>query len=191
VLTFHHPIYSTAKGRDNKKLREAWQPVFDRYRVDLVLQGHDHSYGRSGLVVGENLPTGASARDPNAGTVYVVSVSGPKLYSLDPEPWMKSSAQDKQLYQVITVDGDHLRYEARTATGELYDRFELRKRDGQRNQILEADEIGEPPAGSAGGSPWSGAIGVLVGVALTLAALTLLRRRSALAPPPPPSGPGA
>ena len=49
VVTFHHPMYSPT-GRDNKELRELWRPVFDRYGVDLVLTGHDHAYGRSGLM---------------------------------------------------------------------------------------------------------------------------------------------
>ncbi|MBC7805074.1 MAG: metallophosphoesterase family protein, partial [Akkermansiaceae bacterium] len=47
VLTFHRPIFSSAKGRDNKVLREAWMPIFDKHKVDLVLQGHDHTYARS------------------------------------------------------------------------------------------------------------------------------------------------
>ena len=49
IVTFHHPIYSSAKDRDNAKIRKLWQPIFDRYHVDLVLQGHDHTYSRTGL----------------------------------------------------------------------------------------------------------------------------------------------
>ena len=41
---------------------------------------------------------------------------------------MQRSAEDTQLYQIITIDGDRLRYEARTAVGDLYDAFELQKR---------------------------------------------------------------
>ena len=127
ILTFHHPILSTAKGRDNKELREMWQPVFDKYRVDMVLTGHDHTYGRS------NVATGTSARI--GGTVYVVSVSGPKMYSLEPEPWMQRKAEDTQLYQIIRVDGKQLVYEARTARGVLYDAFTLTKVSGKPNRI--------------------------------------------------------
>lgn len=127
ILTFHHPIYSTASGRDNNTLRDLWQPIFDKYRVDLVLTGHDHSYGRS------NLMTGLSTK--NAGTVYVVSVSGPKMYSIDPEPWMQRKAEDTQLFQVIRVDGGKLHYEARTARGLLYDAFDLQKVKGKPNKM--------------------------------------------------------
>jgi hypothetical protein len=151
VLTFHHPIYSAANERDNPVLRKRWQPAIDKHRVDLVLTGHDHTYARSGLLTFEsNVPTGTGVRDPKSGTVYVVSVSGPKLYRLTPREWMKKSLADTQLYQIISVDNSVLRYEARTATGQLYDAFELRKRPGQANELIERDE-------AQGGSPKVGA----------------------------------
>jgi 3',5'-cyclic AMP phosphodiesterase CpdA len=130
VITFHHPIYSSAKGRDNARLRQLWQPIFARYHVDLVLQGHDHTYARSGAG-GDNAPAG------NGGTVYVVSVSGAKMYQLDRKAWMRRAAEDTQLYQVISIENDRLSYQSRTATGDLYDAFELRKREGQINALIE------------------------------------------------------
>jgi hypothetical protein len=137
ILTFHHPLYASAEGRDNTELRDLWQPVLDEYRVDLVLQGHDHTYARSGLMTHENVPAGVTARSETAGTVYVVSVSGPKMYELEERPFMKRAAEDTQLYQIIRVDGDQLHYEARTATGSLYDGFTLIKRDGKPNRLVE------------------------------------------------------
>lgn len=158
IVTHHHPIHSTSRGRDNEHLRRTWQPLYDRYTVDLVLQGHDHSYGRSGPLAfdpseqnvsakGEapdssdgNLATGARGRTPG-GTVYVVSVSGPKMYELKEyekgrNPFRRSAA-DTQLYQIISIDGDELRYEARTATGSLYDAFTLTKREGKPSAFAE------------------------------------------------------
>lgn len=140
VITFHHPIFSMAKGRDSTPLRELWRPVFDRHGVDLVLTGHDHTYGRSGLVAPETkVPTGTNARSTSGGTVYVVSMSGPKMYDLGPTPRTKvrRSAEDTQLYQIISIDGPVLRYEARTATGDLYDAFTLKKRTGELNEMIE------------------------------------------------------
>jgi len=136
IITFHHPLYSSKEGRDNPLLRAAWQPVIDRHRVDLVLQGHDHSYARSGLMT-QNVATGATTRSKE-GTVYVVSVSGPKQYDIGRRPFMHRAAEDTQLYQIITVDGDELRYEARTAIGEKYDGFTLKKRKkGEPNELIE------------------------------------------------------
>ncbi|MEX0678072.1 MAG: metallophosphoesterase family protein [Pirellulales bacterium] len=143
VFTFHHPVFSTARGRDNPTIRRLWKPLFDKYKVDLVLTGHDHSYGRFGQMLTENVATGASVRSPEGGTIYVVSISGPKMYRIDRVPQMRRAAEDTQLYQIISIDGDTLRYEARTATGELYDAFSLHKRPGEINELV--DEIPHTP----------------------------------------------
>ena len=59
------------------------------------------------------------------------------MYNLDERPGCSRSAEDTQLYQVISIDGDRLRYEARTAVGDLYDAFDLRKRPGRPNELIE------------------------------------------------------
>jgi 3',5'-cyclic AMP phosphodiesterase CpdA len=143
VCSFHHPVYSTGKDRDNAALRTAWKPIFDKYKVDLVLQGHDHTYGRTGLetplVTIDNVPTGVTNVDQETGTVYVVSVSGPKMYELNRKEFMVRAAAGTQLYQIITIDGDSLTFEARTAVGEVYDQFQLKKRKEQINQLIEGN----------------------------------------------------
>ncbi|MEN3157934.1 metallophosphoesterase family protein [Alkalimonas sp. NCh-2] len=126
VVTYHHPMFSVSKGRDNERLRHYWQPLFARYGVDLVLQGHDHVYGR-------NVSEGKNAQQ--AGTVYLVSVAGPKMYlvSDDAKRQMQPVAEDTQLFQVISVEENQLHYQALTATGRLYDAFSLlRQADGSK-----------------------------------------------------------
>jgi len=134
VVVYHHPMYSVAQGRDNPRLREHWKPLFDRYGVDLVLQGHDHTYGR-----GSNLDEGTHAYEGNTGTMYVVSVAGPKMYLVSEEARevMDRTAEDTQLYQIIHVEDDRLRFEARTVTGELYDAFDLTRAEDGRNRLVE------------------------------------------------------
>ena len=65
------------------------------------------------------------------------SVSGPKMYNLSPSRIMQRVAEDTQLYQIIHIDGDQLHYEARTATGDLYDGFVLEKQPGKANRMTE------------------------------------------------------
>lgn len=142
ILTFHHPIFSPASDRDNRELRDLWKPVLDEFRVDLVLSGHDHTYARTGalsvLDPGSNLPTGyQQAYDPAIGTVYVVSVSGPKMYAATQSEFAVRVAEDTQLYQVIDVSWDELRFNAYTATGRLYDAFVLKKRPDGPNRLKE------------------------------------------------------
>jgi hypothetical protein len=49
---------------------------------------------------------------------------------------MERAAENTQLYQIVRIDGEKLLYESRTARGVLYDSFELRKRRGRPNQII-------------------------------------------------------
>ena len=137
TLFLHYPIYSTAKGRDNKELREGLKPLIDKYGVDLVLQGHDHTYARgydSNNGEGKTVVT-------DAGTVYAVSVSGPKMYESQDQDWMVKRGEFTQLFQIISVEGNKLKYQAFTPLGSLYDGFELQKAaDGSKTLTnLEAE----------------------------------------------------
>ncbi|GMQ29421.1 metallophosphoesterase family protein [Algoriphagus confluentis] len=141
ILTYHHPLFSASNGRDNEELRNLWKPIFDKYRVDLALQGHDHAYARGRVSPGENVMDGMNLRD-QTGTVYVVSVSGGKMYDIGDDWTAKGGQRDRiaentQLFQVITVEGDRLKFESYTAIGELYDAFELVKGENGVNQFIE------------------------------------------------------
>ena len=141
VVTFHHPIYSPGTDRDNPNLRKLWKPLFDEFKVDLVLNGHDHVYSRTGDLAGakvENVPNGyQQAYDPDVGTVYVVSVSGPKMYEFTKGNYAKKILEDTQLYQIIKISGNDLRFQAFDATGNLYDEFKLKKHKNKPNQLIE------------------------------------------------------
>ncbi|WP_303639159.1 purple acid phosphatase family protein [Stenotrophomonas tuberculopleuritidis] len=129
VVLLHQPFYSPRAGRENAALRDVLLPVVRRHKVDLVLQGHDHTYGRRGE---------GQAATPQ----YVVTVAGPKQYRLSDEArsTMNPVGEDTQLFQVLRVDPQHLRYEARTVTGRLYDAFELRRDAAGGKQRTELTE---------------------------------------------------
>jgi len=148
VLTYHHPLFSASNGRDNEELRALWKPIFDKYHVDIALQGHDHAYARGRVSPGENVLDGLNLQD-QTGTVYVVSVSGGKMYDIGDDWSAKGGQRDRiaentQLFQVITVEGDRLKYESYTAIGELYDAFDLVKDENGRNQFIELRVNGGP-----------------------------------------------
>ncbi|MDP2128010.1 MAG: metallophosphoesterase family protein [Pseudohongiella sp.] len=158
VVTYHHPMFSVSLGRDNPRLRESWQPLFDEFNVDLVLQGHDHTYGR-----GENVATGASGQLGGAGPMYVVSVSGPKMYMIGesaPET-MDRLAEDTQLFQIIQFSESRVVYEARTATGELYDAFDIERLADKSKRVVDRrpdtpDRLCGNPEERTGSSCWGG-----------------------------------
>lgn len=147
IATFHHPIYSAAKNRDNGMLRSLWKPVLEKHGIDLALTGHDHAYSRSGLggpadgvPASENI--GAGLRTKVGNTVYVVSVSGPKSYPLGQSWNVSRTGSGIQLYQVIRVGDDSLTYQAFRASGELYDAFTLDKSGEDGVQLIESTPVG-------------------------------------------------
>ena len=56
------------------------------------------------------------AYDPNIGTVHVVSVSGPKMYEITKGRYAKKLGENTQLYQIIDINENNLRFRAYTAT---------------------------------------------------------------------------
>ena len=138
ILTFHHPVFSSSGTRDNPELRDLWKPIIDKHNVDLVLQGHDHTYARGRS---NNVNAGLNTRDQASGTVYVNSVSGAKMYEIKEDRWdaynatMERAAENTQLFQIVSIDGDTLDYRAYTVTGELYDAFKLVKAEGPNTFI--------------------------------------------------------
>ncbi|WP_149304345.1 purple acid phosphatase family protein [Pareuzebyella sediminis] len=141
AITMHYPIYSTAVGRDNKELREALKPLIDKYKVDLVLQGHDHTYARGYI---ENEGKGLTKVN-DAGTVYAVSVSGPKMYESQDQEWMVRRGEYTQLFQIITVSKDKITYGAYTPLGTLYDAFELIKKGGKNGKKKLINKVPKTP----------------------------------------------
>lgn len=131
----HYPVFSTAQGRDNKELREAIKPLIDKYGVDLVLQGHDHTYARG--YASNNGEGQTVVKD--AGTVYAVSVSGPKMYESQDRKWMVRRGEFTQLFQIITVTKDVIKYESYTPLGSLYDAFDLKKNKKGRKKLINRD----------------------------------------------------
>jgi len=130
IVLVHQPFYSPRADRDNQRLVEQLLPVIRRHRVDLVLQGHDHTYGRRG-------DEGATVTP-----VFVVSVAGPKQYRLSDmaRRTMRPVGEDTQLYQVLRIDPQRIAYESRTATGRLYDAFELRRDADGGKQLVEIEQ---------------------------------------------------
>lgn len=97
VLVYHHSIYSPAahaNDGDNQVRRQDFPTAFSNLGVDLVLQGHDHSYSRSYEIKNgqkakpNEQPAGTRVAQGPGGVIYVTanSASGSKYYDLtDPD----------------------------------------------------------------------------------------------------------
>lgn len=124
-VTYHHPAYSSGPKRDNITLRELWTPIFDKYQVDLALQGHDHAYLRTYPMYGQK-----PVKQGERGTVYIVSVSGTKMYEQDPRDYTEFGMTNVATYQVldIQISGDRLVYRAYDIDGKLRDELVIEKK---------------------------------------------------------------
>lgn len=136
IVSYHHSLFSARDGNhgDYPELRSVWHPIFKKYQVDLVLQGHDHIYGRSH----KKHYRYVSSNKTDAEPVYVVSVAGPKMYGIIPaERWMDRAAVNTQLYQIIEVSDDTLSFRAYTVDRQLYDSFDLIKEPAENKRFIE------------------------------------------------------
>jgi 3',5'-cyclic AMP phosphodiesterase CpdA len=124
IVTLHHPMYNTGDMRSTDRYSKIFVPVFDAHDVDLVLQGHDHTYART-YKLSQNKVVGENRR----GTVYVTSVAGGKMYGKNEAylDLMAKYALATQTFQIISIDNRRPHYEARAASGELLDSFDLAK----------------------------------------------------------------
>lgn len=143
VVTFHHPVFAPSRGLKQSKTRDHWKTILDKMNVDLVLQGHDHTYAR-----GQTPRRSADGKAKDAlGTMYVTSVSGPKMYGINQEGLAAFEEQfglvtaktgnNVQFFQVIDVKDGRLEYRAYTATGSLYDAVAIEKDDAGNKKLVE------------------------------------------------------
>ena len=142
IVTSHHSVFSPAKDRDFEYARKYWKPLFDKYGVDLVLNGHDHLYARG------HLPIKATDFD-KAGkmkSLYITSVSGPKQYKADVQKINNYKvdgyevdilAENTQFFQVISIENEKLTYIAYTALGDEYDKAVITKDFNSGEKFLE------------------------------------------------------
>ena len=125
VVFSHYPVYPVAKRRTRfLQMESRLVPLYDKYHVDLVLQGHDHGYGRTYKLRG-----GKPVAPEEPGTIYAVSVSGTKMYEIGPPvpEVMAKTLGGVQLFQVVSVSPDRLALLAYTIDGAVIDSFEIRK----------------------------------------------------------------
>lgn len=114
----HRGIFSTANHGDDgdvEALRNVLAPIFDKYHVDLVLNGHDHNYERSKAI------TGTAGTPTAGGTTYIVCAgAGANGYApgTAPSPYREKnvafggSTAYVGVYGLITLEAKKLSFKA-------------------------------------------------------------------------------
>lgn len=68
-VVLHHPVYSSGGHGSTEDLVDILAPLFEKYNVDMVFQGHDHNYERTHPIK-NGMPTGPG------GVIYVTLGGG-------------------------------------------------------------------------------------------------------------------
>ena len=132
VVMFHHDIYGSASHSLESgiiALRQGLYPVFDKYNINLVLNGHDHSYTRTYMMYGDQPLPGQNV----IGTLIMTlnSASGSKYYNLQPTPETYAAVRDQikvPTFSKIDVTPDTLTISTyRTDTMAMTDTYTIGK----------------------------------------------------------------
>ena len=110
ICFFHHPPYSSGgKHGSDKALREVIEPIFVKYGVNVVLNGHDHFYERI---------------KPQKGIYYFVSGAGGKLREgnvKENSPLTDKYFDSDMSFMLVEVANNQMYFQAVSRTGETVD----------------------------------------------------------------------
>jgi hypothetical protein len=153
IVYFHKPPYSKGSHDsdtelDMKNMREKVNPVFEKYKVDIVLAGHSHVYERTAPLRGHfglndtfdaSKQVVATEKSPNhyivgkngQGVIYIVNGSGGKLGGREPGFPLKSAVYtNTEVGGSMIIDVTNTKLEAKwlAADGLIRDQFIIEKR---------------------------------------------------------------
>ena len=92
-------------------MQKYFVPLFEKYKVPLVLAGHDHHYERTIAV---------------NGVTYIVSGAGGRGTRPTGESWFTAVARQVSHFSYIDVRGDTLTFHAIDGSGAEFDTLKLK-----------------------------------------------------------------
>ncbi|HYJ02822.1 MAG TPA: metallophosphoesterase [Nitrososphaeraceae archaeon] len=123
-VIFHKPMYSSiSKQLEEYIMRDKYQQIFDKYNVDLVIQGHNHIYSRtlplsfnsqqiSEPILDQNIDNSnnnGTFTQPDGIVYLVVGTGGDELYEITEKPYYVQNQYDKGFGFVdLKIDGKKL-----------------------------------------------------------------------------------
>lgn len=118
IVVLHHPLHSIRGRMNNLVVRWAFEELIKKYKVDVVLLGHEHAYARM------------ISKDGNGNSivpVYLISNISPKDYRINFNDLYDRYGAGMRFYQTIDIRQDTLELKSFTESNELYDRLLLTK----------------------------------------------------------------
>jgi len=152
VVYFHAPFFTS--GGHAGEMDSAipyWWKTFDDYGVDVILNGHDHTYTRSkpiNLNVSDSSAVAEYGSAPGQGRLQMLVGSfGAATYS-EQSGWWVGKTKSTVNYVKFGVDGDRMHFESIDLNGVIIDSLTLDARgtryDRPINTGMERDASGLP-----------------------------------------------
>lgn len=161
-VMFHKTMYSSlSKQLEEYIIRDKYHEIFDKYNVDLVIQGHNHIYSRtlpltfneqqiSDPIIdqkNDNSNNNTIFTNPKGTIFLVVGTGGDELYKIKDEQYYVANQYDKGFGFVdLIIDGKRL-------DGTFYDinlicQMEITEK--KKKQVMDLESCMPPPP--AGGN---------------------------------------
>lgn len=105
IVFAHHTVYSSGQHGSNDRLISDLSPIFERYGVQLYINGHDHNYERT---------------EPINGTTYITSGNGAKLRPVGSSDWT-ALASSQLGFATFEVHSNRTVIRAVDANNQVYD----------------------------------------------------------------------
>jgi hypothetical protein len=104
-------------------IQAAWVPIFDKYHVDMVMNGHIHYYMRTKPMRG-----GKVVGSYKEGTAYVESIGIPTKPEKRPEePYTVVRNFNGDIYQYVKIEGEKMSFRAVNSENKVIDSFIIKK----------------------------------------------------------------
>ena len=115
ICFFHHPLYSHGKFHGSDlDLRARLEPMLMKYKVDVVLNGHEHVYERV---------------NPQHGIYYFVLGNSGALrpHNLNPSPDTAKGFDTDRAFGLVEIAGDQFNFQIISRPGATVDSGSMQK----------------------------------------------------------------
>jgi PKD repeat protein len=129
---FHSPFYSGGEhGGEMDELFSSWWQLFDNYGVDMIFNGHEHSYARTkpiNRIISDTSAVAEYGSGPGQGRCQIIagSYGAPRYPAM--AGWFIEKAFNRYSFTTTEINGNQLTFKAIDAeTGEKFDELILNK----------------------------------------------------------------
>jgi hypothetical protein len=117
IVMFHRNVYYSGGHPNATDLQQYWVPIFDRYHVDVVVQGHTHNYQRT-----KPMNDNALVFSYRVGTMYVTAGGwGAPINSYVPQPYSAYGSDANHFVLANVCKNGSLQLEAKDVNGITFD----------------------------------------------------------------------